>query len=268
MSEEVVKSDISGISAEIIASLVITGDLSKLTQPQKLEYYNRMCERLGLDPMTQPFKLLNLSGKQVLYCDRSGAQQLNKKYSVSHQRTNTETVNEVYAVCMRASLPDGRFTESLGAVNISNLKGDNLANAMMKAETKAKRRSTLDLLGLGMLDETEIETIPNAKIAESPVQPELPPSGGVSSTPAPALYSYTEEEKAAIQMICESLGAVDLGSIVAPFGKKKLPLRELSEKEIFSGIKYAKTELSGDAKAQDWVSAAKLFTLNPTEITV
>jgi hypothetical protein len=29
----------------------------------------------------------------------------------------------------------------------------------MKAETKAKRRSTLDLLGLGVLDETEVHSI-------------------------------------------------------------------------------------------------------------
>ena len=31
---------------------------------------------------------------------------------------------------------------------------------MMKAETKAKRRATLDLLGLGILDETEIPPNP------------------------------------------------------------------------------------------------------------
>jgi hypothetical protein len=36
------------------------------------------------------------------------------------------------------------------------------ANAIMKAETKAKRRATLDLLGLGVLDESETESIPNA----------------------------------------------------------------------------------------------------------
>ena len=33
----------------------------------------------------------------------------------------------------------------------------------MKAETKAKRRATLSICGLGMLDETEIETIPDAR---------------------------------------------------------------------------------------------------------
>jgi len=63
-------------------------------------------------------------------------------------------------------MPDGRFTDSIGAVNITGLKGDNLANAMMKSETKAKRRATLDLLGLGILDETETETIPMAQTVD------------------------------------------------------------------------------------------------------
>ena len=45
-------------------------------------------------------------------------------------------------------------------MNIAKLTGDALANALMKAETKAKRRATLSLCGLGFLDETEIETIP------------------------------------------------------------------------------------------------------------
>jgi hypothetical protein len=45
---------------------------------------------------------------------------------------------------------------------IKGLQGDALANALMKAETKSKRRVTLSICGLGMLDETEMETIPSA----------------------------------------------------------------------------------------------------------
>jgi hypothetical protein len=44
-------------------------------------------------------------------------------------------------------------------VPFGNLKGDALANALMKAETKAKRRVTLSIAGLGWLDETELETV-------------------------------------------------------------------------------------------------------------
>ncbi|MDU5950540.1 MAG: hypothetical protein E6Z15_26195, partial [Paenibacillus macerans] len=46
------------------------------------------------------------------------------------------------------------------------LTADELANAIMKAETKAKRRVTLSLSGLGMMDESEIETIEGAERIE------------------------------------------------------------------------------------------------------
>ena len=132
---------------------------------------------MGLDPYTKPFDLLRLNGREVLYCTRSGTQQLNKLHKVSHLITSRDTNTDagVYIVTSKASLPDGRCTESLGAVNIQGLKGEAYANAIMKAETKAKRRATLDLLGLGVLDESEAESIPNAsKVAISAMVEALP----------------------------------------------------------------------------------------------
>jgi len=151
-------------SASIANQLILQGDLSKLSANDKVRYYNGYCERMGLDPFTKPFDILRLNGKEVLYCTRSGTQQLNKLHKVSHLITSRDTNAEagVYIVTSKASLPDGRCTESIGAVNIAGLKGEMYANAIMKAETKAKRRATLDLLGLGVLDESEAETIPNA----------------------------------------------------------------------------------------------------------
>lgn len=169
-----IKQSNQNMNTDIVANVILNGDLSKLSGTQRVEYYNGYCSRLGLDPYTKPFDLLKLNGREILYCTRSGAQQLNKLHNVSHQITSRE-INEmagVYIVTARASLPDGRFTESLGAANINELKGDAWGNAAMKAETKAKRRATLDLLGLGVLDETEIETIPAAKKPDS--QPEKP----------------------------------------------------------------------------------------------
>lgn len=149
----------------IISSLVLNGDLSKLSATDKVAYYTGYCERLGLDPFTSPFQILRLQGKEVLYLTRAGSQQLNKLHGVSHQITSRQIheAASTYEVIARASLPDGRHTESIGAVNIANLKGEQYCNALMKAETKAKRRSTLDLLGLGLLDETEVVSIPDAQ---------------------------------------------------------------------------------------------------------
>lgn len=169
---------------DIISSLFIHGDISRLSPTQKVDYYRQVCDKLGLDPLSQPFRILRLHGREIMYCDRGGAQQLNKLHRVSHEIRSRENVNGCYVVTAQASTPDGRKTESLGAVPITNLKGENLCNAMMKAETKAKRRATLDLLGLGILDETEIPPNP-LKGEEDFLNWELlheqntaPPSGG------------------------------------------------------------------------------------------
>jgi hypothetical protein len=72
-------------------------------------------------------------------------------------------VNGIYVVTAQATLPSGRCDESIGAVPTENLKGENLSNAMLKAETKAKRRVTLAICGLSMMDETEVDSIPQAR---------------------------------------------------------------------------------------------------------
>lgn len=174
----------TGVCTDIISTLFIHGDISRLSPVQKVDYYRQVCDKLGLDPLSQPFRILRLHGREIMYCDRGGAQQLNKLHRVSHEIRSRETVNGCYVVTAQASTPDGRKTESLGAVPIINLKGETLCNAMMKAETKAKRRATLDLLGLGILDETEIPSNP-LKGEEDVLNWELlhehntvPPSGG------------------------------------------------------------------------------------------
>lgn len=76
-------------------------------------------------------------------------------------------------VTARATLPDNRCDESIGAVFLGQAQGEAKANLLMKAESKAKRRVTLSLCGLAVLDELEVETIPNATKQQVP---ELPPS--------------------------------------------------------------------------------------------
>lgn len=193
---------------EIISSLVLSGDLSRLNPAQKIQYYGQICERIGLDPMMQPFKLLNLKGKEILYCDRSGAQQLNRIHGVSHKITAREVIQDCYIVTAQASLPNGRQTESIGAVPIGGLKGEAMANAMMKAETKAKRRATLDLLGLGMLDETEVGSIPEAKPVALP-EPKPAPEMAKPETKNAILmcirsHVFTEAEREKAQAFCLS----------------------------------------------------------------
>lgn len=156
----------------ITEALIINGDLSKLHPSDKVVYYKGYCERIGLDPFTKPFDLLRLQGREILYLNRSGSAQLCRMHSISHAITSRTLHKdaEIYEVTARAILPDGRYTESLSAVSVAGLKGDNYCNALMKAETKAKRRSTIDLIGLGILDESEITTIANSEKVEFSIE--------------------------------------------------------------------------------------------------
>jgi hypothetical protein len=155
------------IDPAVIAQVILHGDLKQLTPAQKVSYFNAVCKSVGLNPLTKPFAYLTLSGKEILYATRDATDQLRKVNGVSVTITAREVVEDTYVVTARATLGD-RHDESIGAVPIGGLRGEPRANAMMKAETKAKRRVTLAICGLGMLDETEVSSLD--------VEPELPPA--------------------------------------------------------------------------------------------
>jgi len=147
-------------------ALIEKGDISKLTPQERVKYYGAVCASLGLNPLTQPFEYLELSGKTVLYATRKAGDQLRKVNGVSITSIEKVVQGDIYLVTANAVDKTGRTDSSTGAVYIKGLGGQELANALMKAETKAKRRVTLSLCGLGFLDESEIETIAGAKRIE------------------------------------------------------------------------------------------------------
>ncbi len=144
---------------KLIENIVIHGDLSQLSPKHRSEYYAHVCESLGLNPLTKPFDYIRLNGRLVLYAKKDATDQLRKIYNVSITISSREKIGDIYIVTAKARLPNGREDESTGALPVHGLEGNDLANAFMKAETKAKRRVTLSICGLGMLDESELDTI-------------------------------------------------------------------------------------------------------------
>lgn len=147
----------------VMEQVMLKGNLSVLSPQQKIEYYAKTCESLGLNPLTKPFEYITLNGKEVLYATKGCTEQLRQVHGVSIKIVDKQKFDDVYVVTAEASDKNGRYDSATGAVTVAGLKGEALANAMMKAETKAKRRVTLSLCGLNMLDESEVETIPTAK---------------------------------------------------------------------------------------------------------
>ena len=149
-------------SGDIMESVVIKGDLAKLTPDERVRYYNEVCRSMGLNPLTKPFEFITLNGKLQLYALRACADQLRKINGVTLEIVSREVAHDILTIHVRARLPDGRADEDLGSVSFPDtLKGEARANAELKAVTKAKRRATLSICGLGWLDETEVEDIPS-----------------------------------------------------------------------------------------------------------
>jgi hypothetical protein len=124
---------------------------------------------LGLNPLTRPFDYILLNGKLQLYATRAATDQLRKINSVSLEIISRKTVDDILTVNVRATTPDGRKDEDSGSVPFpGTLKGEFRANMEMKAVTKAKRRVTLSICGLGWLDEIEIDSIPDSAKGELP----------------------------------------------------------------------------------------------------
>ena len=178
-----------GPPAELLEKVLLTGDLSELTADERLDYYSRVCRSVGLNPLTRPFEYLYLSGRLILYARKDATEQLAAIHSISIDLSDGQVIDGVYVVRARAIQVD-RYADATGAVAIEHLTGEPKANALLKAETKAARRAVLRLVGLGWLDETEVEAVPGATTIEVDAETgeirEPTPKGRASkSLPAP-----------------------------------------------------------------------------------
>lgn len=149
-------------NSNVLEQVVIGGDLSAMSAADRVNYYRTVCESLGLNPFTRPFDYLKLNGKLTLYAKKDATEQLRTLKGISIDDLNISETGDNYTVIVKGHDVSGRSDIEIGVVSKRDMQG-NTANAQMKAVTKAKRRLTLSLAGLGWLDESEIDNIPDAK---------------------------------------------------------------------------------------------------------
>jgi|GEM_PF-1623652 len=167
-------STVTALGDTSIVRNVMLGDLGRLSAEERVRYYEAVCASVGLNPLTQPFEYIVLDGKLTLYAKKNCAEQLRQIHGVSTEIKSRETADGVHTVHVAATTRDGRTDEDIGSVSLVHppivngqpnsragqpLTGLELADALMTAITKAKRRATLSVCGLGMLDETEIASL-------------------------------------------------------------------------------------------------------------
>lgn len=198
--------------------LLFEGDLSKLSAKEKAQYLLKLCHSTGLDPMTQPFTFIanRKTGKLSLYANKHAAAQLRQVNKVNLKLIYAgpycsiaelgngefslgEPINDkLFMVVLRATLKFGKEAEILLDYDIGTAwvggSGEDLENAFMKAYTKAKRRVSLSICGIGFAEPRDVDDPVPVQKPSTPVVRD--PGGGVGGMP-PGLRKQAEYEDVA-----------------------------------------------------------------------
>lgn len=242
--------------AKLTESIVLHGDISGLSPAQKAEYYIAQCTRMGLDPHTQPLAFLKFQGKEVLYAGRGATDQLRRIHGVSRRIIDgpkvltVEGVKVLYAVCEATY-------KGCTETSTATLPATDLVTGLMKVETKAKRRATLSILGLGWLDEMEAETL-FAEGAEPLDVPTITRAATVQPQQLPKPANLAERFEA-----CADLTAVTDLYRGLRGSEQREPLTDAAVKRLEAlGTKNAKNVLGGAVRSDD---AAEFFSHSDPE---
>lgn len=168
--------------------LVVTGDLIFLTPEERIRFYVQTCQSMGLDFRTRPlqyFEQIDRNGKRVLilYALRGASVQLSAKHNLSVKISEATFSHDAVMFMATVRNESGREDYAVGAGSLKGLEGKEYADAIMAAQTKAKRRGILDFVGSGLLDESEVEGM-RGSVVELP-DAELKDYVPISAAPAP-----------------------------------------------------------------------------------
>jgi hypothetical protein len=188
-------------SVKVLEVLLCKNDWSLLSSEGKVEALIALCNAVGINPLLHPFDFLTTKdGRVVPYLLKGGAEQLRNRWGIDVEVEtkgpveNPQTgVKDTYEVWVKASSKAlGRTDYEVGVVSLYEnkkspdpdrpgkfvfesgpLDGVDLANAKMRAVTKAKRRATLSMVGLGgLMDETELRDMESKGFRHRP-EPEV-----------------------------------------------------------------------------------------------
>lgn len=132
-------------------------DTRALSQAEREATLAALSKALGLNPLTAPVRFLPMQGGEVLYVTRHATDQIAARLRINRETVVGPEVRDMGGVKLvfcqvRASAPDGR-----SEMATATLPWKDPLNDLMKAETKAKRRAVLSLVGLGLLTEDDAE---------------------------------------------------------------------------------------------------------------
>jgi hypothetical protein len=200
-------------------------DLEHLDKDQKAKYYSDACDYLGIPANLNLLAFIFMNqgdaGRhEVLYAKKGATDIIRQNRGITTVSLEVTQIGIPGQICftVRGRDKNGREEYAIGAASIDGLRGKALSDAIMTAQTRAARRMTLQFVGGGVLDETEIQDqtttlINNVALDAIQIQPvvlpNVEPGLVVETTP-------TETQKAAR----EALGTVKLDTLAKAAGER------------------------------------------------
>jgi hypothetical protein len=138
----------------------ILGDLEKLTEEERQKYVLDVCEFLSVPPEIGAVNLrLHDSGdgkRHLMICiDRGATDIIRKNMGIDVDSMEPVNGDGYVGWLVKGHDKTGRHEMAIGTVSTLGLKGQQHANCVMAAQTKACRRMTLQFVGGGFSDITE-----------------------------------------------------------------------------------------------------------------
>lgn len=168
MSQQEAAEKIRGSMSDA-AAFMTSGDLSRMPKAVKDQFITSLAVKIGVPPYPPPFMFAtDKRGKETLVPTKHLAQALRDKCGISTEITyqgplvmGNEVDTSIYVVRIKGTLPNGRYAEDMGTGCFvgDTIAGRGKADEILKTVTKACNRVTYNLLGLGLLDETELDSM-------------------------------------------------------------------------------------------------------------
>ena len=151
-------------------------DINEMSPEEIEEYYIEICNELRINYKTKPFDIIDIPSRKgtrkIMYLNKDGAAQLSNIFKLSVIIIDKIIHKDIMTVTVECKDSTGRIVQDIGSGYIGGA-GESLANCYMKIVTKAKRRAILSFCGLGILDETEVESIRKLNYGSKEIEKEI-----------------------------------------------------------------------------------------------
>jgi hypothetical protein len=164
-------------------------DLESLNEQQRQDYVRNVCEHMGVPPELNLVMLTYLDEtdgprRLVAYAKRGATEIIRNNRGISVTDLTSKEVGGSIVFTATGKDNTGRQEMSTGSKWISGLQGRELDDSIMTAQTRATRRMTLQFVGAGVLDESEVNPANTIQFKESnPLPPALQPIAAPVNAP-------------------------------------------------------------------------------------